>query len=321
MTVAVVTLAIVGIALPHILRLGHARPMTAAAFWIAALTLRALTTISVTLYVLFVFPDTAAFRVLTHWCEHSVLPVVGLHIDLQGHTFGAMAVLVPVVGIAFALTRAVIRMLLVARSVGRMLKAQTLGAGPQQSVIVGGPEVVVAAAGLVHPTVVVTAGALAALDEEELAAGLAHESGHIVRRHNLLLAYAECCRAIVAALPGTRLVVSELRFQLERDADEWALRRDHDPCALASAICKSATMRAGTHPALVALGGGALERRLDRLMDDTPVASGSWRRRLADSAAVLVVCMTISSTVALPTEALAGGGTHLSPHSDHHCVD
>jgi Zn-dependent protease with chaperone function len=321
MTAAVVTLAVVGIALPHILRLGRARPMTAAAFWTAALTLRVLTTISVAIYILFVFADTAAYRVLTHWCEHAVLPVVGLHLDIQGHALGAVAVLMPVVAIAFALTRAVLRMLRVARSVGRMLKAQGLGAGPQQSIIVGDPDVVVAAAGLVHPTVVVTAGALAALDDDELAAGLAHEKGHIVRRHNLLLAYAECCRAIAAVLPGTRLAVSELRFQLERDADEWALRRDHDPCALASAICKSATMRAGAHPALVALGGGALERRLDRLMDETPVTSGSWRRRLADSAAVLMVCMTLSSTVALPTEALAGGGTHLSPHSDHHCVD
>jgi hypothetical protein len=321
MTAAVVTLVVVGIALPHILRLGHARPMTAAAFWAAALTLRALTTISVTLFVLFAFPDTAAFRVLTHWCDHSVLPVVELHLDIQGHTLGAVAVLVPVVGIAFALTRAVLRMLGVARSVGRMLRAEALGAGPQQSIIVGGPEVVVAATGLVHPTVVVTAGALAALDEDELAAGLAHENGHIVRRHNLLLVYAECCRAVAAVLPGTRRGASELRFQLERDADEWALRRDHDPCALASAICKAATMRPGTHPAVVALGGGALERRLDRLMDETPITSASWRRRLSDSAAVLMVCVTLSSTVALPTHALAGGGTHLSPHSDHHCVD
>jgi hypothetical protein len=267
-----------------------------------------------------VFPDTAAFKVVTHWCEHSVLPFVGLDLDIQGHTLGAVAVLVPVVAIVFALARAVLRMLGVARSVGRMLRSDALGTGPSHSVIVGGPEVLVAAAGLVRPTVVVTAGALTALDDDELAAGLAHETGHIVRRHNLLLAYAECCRAIAAVLPGTRRAVSELRFQLERDADEWALRRHHDPCALASAICKAATMRSGTHPALVALGGGALERRIDLLMDETPVTSSSWRRRLADSAAVLMVCMTLSSTVALPAEALAGG-SHVSPHSDHHCVD
>ena len=122
-------------------------------------------------------------------------------------------------------------------------------------------------------------------------------------------------------LPGTRLATSELRFQLERDADEWALRRSHDPCALASAICKAATLRGGTHPAVVFLGGGGLERRLDRLMDEAPITSGPVRRRIADAAAVLVVCIALSAAVALPTEAVAGAGTHLSPHTDHHCVD
>jgi Zn-dependent protease with chaperone function len=319
MTAAVATLAVLGIALPHILRLGHMRPMTAATFWTAALTLRALTTISAGLYVLFVFPNTAAFRTLTHWCEHSVLPLGGLHVDLQGHTLGGVGVLVPVVGLAFALTRGVFRIVRAARSVEHMLRSEALGIGPNRSVIVGGPEVVVAATGLVNPTIVVTAGALATLDDDELAAGLAHEDGHIARRHHLLLAYAECCRAI-APLPGTRRAVFALRFELERDADEWALRRDHDPCALASAICKAATMREPTHPAVIALGGGELERRVGRLMDEPAITPGSVRRRVADCAAVLVVCITLSSTVAIPGEALAGAGSHVSPHSDHHCV-
>jgi Zn-dependent protease with chaperone function len=319
-TATVAILAVAGIVLPHILRLGRVRPVTAATFWAAALTLRALTTFSAALYVLVVFPDTGAFKVLTHWCEHSVLPLVGMHVDLQGHTFGAVAVLVPVVAIAFALTRAAVRMTRVARSVERMLRSAALGTGPHASVIVGGPEVAVAAAGLWRPKIVVTAGALATLDDDELAAGMAHEKGHIARRHHLLLAYAEACRAVAAVLPGTRRAVSELRFQLERDADEWALRRAHDPSALASAICKAATMRTGNDPAVVSLGGGGLERRLDRLMDETPVAPCSVRRRIVDSAAVLMVCITLSATVAIPSEALAGGA-HVSPHSDHHCLD
>jgi bla regulator protein blaR1 len=320
-TATVAIVAVVGIALPHILRLGRVRPITAATFWTAALTLRALITVSVALYVLVVFPDTAAFKVLTHWCEHSVLPLMGLHVDLEGHTLGAVGMLVPVVAVAFALTRAAVRIMRVARSVDRMLRSAALGRGPNGSVIVGGPEVVVAAAGIRRPTVVVTAGALATLDDEELAAGMAHEKGHIARRHHLWLAYAEACRAVAAVLPGTRRAASELRFQLERDADEWALRRAHDPYALASAICKAATMRAGTHPAVVSLGGGGLERRLHRLMDEAPVTSSSLRRRIADSAAVLMACIALSSMVAIPAEALAGGGSHVSPHSDHHCVD
>jgi Zn-dependent protease with chaperone function len=317
MTAAVATLAVLGITLPHVLRLGGMRPMTAVTFWTAALTLRALTTISAGLYVLFAFPDTSAFRTLTHWCQHSVLPLVGLHLDLQGHTLGAVGVLVPVVALAFALTRGVVRVVRAARSVEHMLRSEALGTGPNRSVIVGGPEVIVAAAGLVHPRIVVSAGALAALDDDELAAGLAHEDGHIARRHHLLLTYAECCRAVAAPLPGTRLAVSALRYQLERDADEWALRRDHDPYALASAICKTATMHDATHPAVIALGSGGLERRVGRLMDEPVITPSSVRRRVADGAAVLMVCITLSSTVAIPGEALAGAG---SPHSDHHCV-
>jgi beta-lactamase regulating signal transducer with metallopeptidase domain len=320
-TATVAILAVAGIVLPHIVRLGRARPLTAATFWTAALTLRALITVSVALYVLVVFPDTAAFKVLTHWCEHSVLPLVGLHVDLEGHTLGAVGMLVPVVTVAFALMRAAVRMMRVARSVDRMLESAALGRGPDGSVIVGGPEVVVAAAGIRRPTVVVTAGALATLDDDELAAGMAHEKGHIARRHHLWLAYAEACRAVATVLPGTRRAASELRFQLERDADEWALRRAHDPYALASAICKAATMRAETHPAVVSLGGGGVERRLDRLMDEAPVTSSSLRRRLVDSAAVLMACIALSSMVAIPAEALAGGGSHVSPHLDHHCVD
>jgi Zn-dependent protease with chaperone function len=179
--------------------------------------------------------------------------------------------------------------------------------------------VLVAAAGLMHPRLVVSAGALAVLDDEELAAGLAHENGHIARRHHLGFAYAECCRAVARMLPGTRRAVAELRFHLERDADEWAIRRHHDPFALASAIYKAATTGASADPAMVTLGGGAIERRLDGLLGTEPASIGRLRRRMVDSAAVLVVCVTLTSLVAIPTEALAGDRGYVG-HSEHHCV-
>jgi Zn-dependent protease with chaperone function len=318
-TGVVASLALLAIALPHLVRLDRTKPATAATLWIAALTIRALASISLALYALLVFPDTSVYRVLTHWCEHAVAPVMGLDLHIQGHAIGAVVVLVPVVGAGGALVATAARTGGAARSLQQMLSVHSLGIGPAGSMIVGGPEVVVAAAGLVRPRVVVTAGALATLDDDELAAGLAHEHGHIVRRHHLLLAYAEGCRAVAAQLPGTRRAVSEFRFQLERDADEWALRHHHDPCALASAICKAATFR--TTPTVVGLGSGAVERRVDELMASPSPPPGHWRRRIVDTAAVLVVSVAISSAVALPAEALAGAPAQVVPHAEHHCAD
>jgi hypothetical protein len=319
-TAALASLVLLGIAVPHLVPLDKVRPATAAILWTAALTLRALTVISAALFLLLVLPGTTVFKVLTHWCAHSVLPVIGLHLDVQGHALGAGAILAPPVLIAVSLVAAVLGTLRAARAIGGSLRSRSLGAGPQGSVIVGGPDVTVAAAGLVHPVIVVTAGALAVLDDEELAAGLAHEKGHIAHRHHLLLLYGECCRAVARLLPGTRRAVAELRFQLERDADEWALHRHHDPCALASAICKAAADSAPEDSVTLTLRGSALERRLDELLVSERVPVGTFRRRMVDLAAVLMVCVTLASLVAVPAEALAGGRGEVVEHSEHHCV-
>lgn len=320
MIAALASLAVLAVALPHVMRLDNVRPATAAILWTAALTLRALTAVSAALFLVLVFPETTAFKDLTHWCKHSVLPLLGVHVDVHGHAVGAAAVLAPAALIALSLGAALLGTFRAARAVATTLRWRSLGAGPHGSVIIGGSDVIVAAAGLVHPRIVVSAGALAVLDDDELAAGLAHEDGHIARRHHLLLAYAECCRAVGRVLPGTRRAVSEFRFQLERDADEWALRRDHDPCALASAICKAATTRGPAEPALVTLGGGAIERRVDELLGNQPRPTGSLKRRIVDSAAVLMVCVTLTSLVAIPTEALAGGQSEVAEHSAHQCL-
>jgi hypothetical protein len=313
-------LAVLGVALPHLLRLDNARPATAAILWTAALTLRALTAVSAALFLFVAFPETAAFKVLTHWCVHSAMAAAGVDVDVHGHAIGAAAVVAPAATIAVALVAAQLGTIRASRAVTATLRRKSLGAGPQHSIIVGGSDVLVAAAGLVHPRIVVSAGALAALDDEELAAGLAHEHGHIARRHHVGLAYAESCRAVARMLPGTRRAVAELRFHLERDADEWALRRHHDPCALASAICKAATTRASGERVMITLAGGAIERRLDDLLGRESATIGSLRRRMVDSAAVLMVCVTLTSLVAIPTEALAGDRGRVADHSEHRCV-
>lgn len=320
MIAAVASLALLAVVLPHVLRLDDVRPATAAVLWTAALTLRAVTAVSLALFLVLVVPETAAFRTLTHWCRHEVLPLLQVHLDVHGHVLGAAAVLATAGLVAMSLALVLFDTVRARRAVAGALQNCSLGDGPQGSVIVGDPDVVVAAAGLFHPRILISAGALAALDDEELEAGLAHESGHIARRHHLLLTYAECCRGVARTLPGTRRAVYELRFQLERDADEWALRRDHDPCVLASAICKAGMARSDTGPAMVTLAGGAIERRVEELMATGRPVGGSLTRRAADSAAVVIVCITLTALVTIPTEALAAGIERVPPHSAHHCV-
>ena len=154
-------------------------------------------------------------------------------------------------------------------AVRRLVRAP-LGRGPQGSVIIGGDDVMLAAAGLAHPTLVVSAGALARLDDAELAAAIAHERAHIRRRHRYVLLYAELCRVLGRPLPGTARAVRQLRFHIERDADRSAVRERADRLALASAICKAAT-GATTRAGMAALGGDGTAARVRELLQDVAV--------------------------------------------------
>jgi hypothetical protein len=42
-------------------------------------------------------------------------------------------------------------------------------------------------------------------------------------------------------------------------------------------------------------------------------------RRVVDSAAVLMICVVVSSAIAIPAEALADGPGQVAPHGQHHC--
>lgn len=316
---ALALLAALGVAVPHCVRLDHVRPTTAALLWMTALTLRAAVVVSLVAYIALLAPDTEAFGALTHWCQHTMLPVVGLHVDLQGHVVGRIATVAPVMLAALCMLAGALGAARAAGAVRRALANESLGAGPQNSVIVGGPEVIMAAAGLVHPRILVSAGALAVLDDEELGAALAHEQGHIAHRHHLLLAYGESCRALARVLPGTRRAVSEMRFHLERDADEWAVRGHHDPVALASAICKAARGGPENVPVVITLGGGGIERRLDELLDARPCCSGTRRRRVVDYGAAMMVCVALACMVALPATTFAGARGPAVEHPAHQC--
>jgi hypothetical protein len=318
MSLAIALLMTVGIVVPHVLRLERSAPATAAALWAVSLALRALMAGLVVLYLAFFLPATPAFAALTHWCWHTVLPLLTTHLGLDGHQVGDAATLVPGLLVMASLASVAFGVFRGARAIRRLLAREGLGRGPSDSVIVAGPDVILAAAGLTRPQVVVSTGALLELDDDELAAGLEHERGHIARRHRFLLVFAELCRGVGRFIPGCRRAMSELTFHLERDADHWALRRTHDPLALASAICKAAGLTRTNAAALTPLSGGGAKERLGELIDDGPLSRSGLSSALLNSLAVVMVCATILLAALVPSTALAGA-QQLSGGQIRHC--
>lgn len=255
------------LALPHRAALDRARPELAIAVWGAALVLRAALALGAAVFAFRFMPATDLFGALTHWCWHTALPGLSTHLGLNGHAVGDIAVLIPIAVLAFSLLTVGHGLVRASRAVTRFVRRTAVGPGPEGSVIVGQPGVLVAAAGLTRPRIIVSPLALAVLDEPELQVSLEHERGHVVRRHRYVLLSAEILRALGRVVPGSRHAVREIQFHLERDADRWALARGGDRLALASAICKAAELRCATRPALTALSGSSVTTRVRELMD------------------------------------------------------
>jgi len=111
--------------------------------------------------------------------------------------------------------------------------------------------------------VVLSTGALAVLDDDELAAIVTHELGHRHGRHGAMLAPLEALSSFVAFLPLARYGPVAVRSYLEMTADDRCRRRGSAP-ALRRALSKSSIFRpapAGTFSAV----GDVIERRIERL--------------------------------------------------------
>ena len=318
MTIALAVAVACAIGLPHILPLQRAQPWVAAAAWVAVLVLRAATATSLAFFTFVVLPRTEYFEMISHRCWHAIMPLLEAHLGLNGHDVGEAAALLPVFVLAGSLVSALWALRRALHAVRRLVGRHAVEGGPDGSLIVGGQPVVVAAAGLRNPRVVVSAGALMALDDAELAASLEHERGHIERRHRFVLLVAQLCRALARFLPGTRAAVAELAFHLERDADEFAVRRRHDPAALAGAICKAAG--AGEPSAAFAgLGGAHVTERVMALVGQPRGGHGAGRM----SAAIASVIAGTALALALVVPAAAFGavtGSDKVQIPERHCA-
>lgn len=290
-----------GISTPHLLELRRVPPMLAAVLWIVALALRAMVAIGVALFLFLYLPQTGLFADIARWCWHEVLPLLATHLGLSGHPFAHAAVVLPVLVLAASLLWLTVGIARGWLSLHRQLR-DSLGSGPWGSTVVSEPRILVAVTALGRGRIVLSSAALGRLDRNELRASVAHELAHLSRRHRPLLLAGSVLAALGRVLPGTRRAERELIFQLERDADQSAVRETRDPMALASAICKAA----GASPSAGAVGlneGGRVTRRVEILVDGEPPRS-ALLGRLVGGLVALLGAAVLTLAVSLPAWAL-----------------
>ncbi len=145
------------------------------------------------------------------------------------------------------------------------------------------------------PAIVVTTAALAALDEAQLAAVVAHERAHLDGRHAYVVA---AMRGLTAALPKIQLFASaatHISYLLEMCADDAAARR-HGRRPLLGGLLTLAGANTPAHG--LAAAGVAVLARAERL-SDPPRGLARIQTRVTLSGAVAAMAATPLAIVVL----------------------
>lgn len=302
------------IAAPHRLPLGRLSPGTAAAIWLLALALRALTVVGAVVFLLVSLPQSVVFEAIARWCLHELWPLLVTGLGLSGHSLADAAVFLPALALAASMLWLGFGAARAALGLRRYVRERQFGRGPHGTTLVADNEVLVALAGFGRPRVIVSDAALGTLDREELEASLAHERGHVRGRHRPLLYAGALMRAIARPLPGTAAAERALALALEREADAFAVAETRNPLALASAICKAAGSRplAGAS----ALGGkGGVAVRLECLLDDRAPRGGGAAERSVRALAAVFAAVTLGAALSLPAWAAASKAQPTAGHA------
>jgi Zn-dependent protease with chaperone function len=154
-----------------------------------------------------------------------------------------------------------------------------------------------------HPTVIVTTGALHALDAEQLDAVLAHERAHLACHHHRLLAMARIGHRVLPFIPLMRDTVTQIARLVEMHADD-AAAADRDARPLATALVVLAT-GAGPAPGLAAAATDAVQRIQRLLSPAEPL--GQARRQLLRAGAAALALTPVLLALAPAVVALALG--------------
>jgi Zn-dependent protease with chaperone function len=278
----------VALVLPHSLPLARVNPAAAGAVWLASLALRAVLVTGLALSALLLLPATSLFEHVANWPK-------------SGEPLAHGAALAPpalLLASLLAFLGAMARGALVLRG---ELARRALGRGPGGALVIADGAPLVAVPGIGRGRIVLSDRALAELDPEELEACLAHEAGHLRRRHRALGLIGNCLAALARPIPGTCAARRGLRLSLERDADEYAVARTGDPLALASAICKIAGGPArslrGAGAVLGLDGAGATRARLDALLTGGRRRGSSSLETLVAGSALLMSALAVAAAI------------------------
>jgi Zn-dependent protease with chaperone function len=137
-----------------------------------------------------------------------------------------------------------------------------------------------------HPTVILTTGAVQALDPGQLEAVLAHERAHLAGRHHRLLAVARIGRQVLPFLPLMRDADQQVARLVELHADDAATRAC-DPRSLATALVLLAT--AASPASALAAGATDSVQRIHRLLGPAEPLGRARRQLLRAAAAALAL--------------------------------
>ena len=155
---------------------------------------------------------------------------------------------------------------------------------------------------------ILTTGALQALDRDQLDAVLAHERAHLAGHHHRLLAVARIARQVLPFIPLMRDADTQITRLVELHADDAATRA-HDPGPLATALVVLATAGSSA-PALAAptLAAAATDavQRIHRLLGPAEPL-GRMRRQLLRAAAATLALTPLLLALTPAVVALALG--------------
>ena len=309
------------IVLPHRLPLHAVAPSLATAVWLLALALRALVGVGTALFVFLHLPETALFEAVARWCLHTVLPLLVDELGVSGHSLADAATFLPILALTASVLWVLLGLVRAALALRLYLRRRSRGAGPLGSTVVDDPGILLALTGLGRPRLLVSRGALRAMDRHELAAGLAHELGHLRRGHRPILFVASLLRGLGRPLPGSGAAAEELAFSLERDADDYAVRQGRNPLDLASAICKAAQGGQPQLPAMALGGGGRVALRLEYLLGEASRTRGTRIERFTRLLALAMALAGLAAGATLPTHATASSSrANSAAHAELVCL-